>query len=116
MVVFLGSVICLAAALIAFFLYGGMVLTILPREPGVSWEYHLGGALMGLVSAGLWRRLDPAPPRRRYSWELEEDAADTPDEALEPPRPEEVPVLWQRPEEPRGQVLPFRPRPPRDGA
>ena len=80
--------------------------------------YGLGQVLGPLlvVAAGLWRRLDPAPPRRRYSWELEEDAADPGDDALEPPRPDEVPVLWQRPEEPRGQVIPFRPRPPRGDA
>lgn len=104
----------IAAGLIAFFLYGGMVLTILPREAGVSWEYHLGGALMGLLAALRWRRADPAPPRARYSWELEPEEAAPDVDTLEPPRPEDVPVLWQRPEEPRGQVLPFRPRAPRE--
>lgn len=110
----------IAAALIAFLLYGGMVLTILPREPGVSWEYHLGGALAGIVAAWRWRRADPEPPRQRYSWELEEEQAAAEAEAraaeFEPPRPGEVPVLWQRPgETPGGVVLPFRPRAPRDG-
>ena len=37
----------IAAAMIAFFLYGGMLLTVLPHEPGVSWQAHLGGALAG---------------------------------------------------------------------
>lgn len=103
----------IAAALIAFFLYGGMVLTVLPREPGVSWEYHLGGALAGIAAAWRWRRADPEPPRQRYSWEDEEDAAGAGDEGgeFELPRPHEVPVLWQRTEAPRGKVLPFR-RPP----
>ena len=105
----------IAAALIALFLYGGMVLTIQPREPGVSWEYHLGGALAGIVAAWRWRRLDPEPPRKRYSWEIEEEQAAALAEAeasqFEPPRPEDVPVLWQRPEPPPGGVvLPFRPR------
>lgn len=105
----------IAAALIAFFLYGGMVLTILPREPGVSWEYHLGGALAGIVAAWRWRRLDPEPPRKRYSWEIEEEQAQAAAEAeaaqFEPPRPEDVPVLWKRPETPPGGVvLPFRSR------
>ena len=105
----------IAAALIAFFLYGGMVLTILPREPGVSWEYHLGGALAGIVAAWWWRRLDPEPPRKRYSWEIEEEQAGAQAEAeaaqFEPPRPEDVPVLWQRPQPSEGSViLPFRPR------
>ena len=102
----------IAAGLIAFFLYGGMVLTVLPRELGVSWEYHLSGALMGVLAAVVWRRADPAPPRRLYSWDLEETSPQGDEDALslEPPRPDQVPVLWQRPEEPRGQVLPFRPR------
>lgn len=104
----------IAAALIAFFFYGGMLLTVLPREPGVSWEYHLGGALAGVLSAFLWRRADPEPPRRRYSWEIEEEAeaAAPGGEELEPVRPPEVPVLWHRREPPAGGVvLPFRPRP-----
>ena len=103
----------IAAALIAFFFYGGMLLTVLPREPGVSWEYHLCGALAGIVAAFIWRRADPQPPRPRYSWEDEDEAAGPPDDAdtLEPPRPQDVPVLWHRQETPTGVVLPFRPRP-----
>lgn len=98
-----------AAALIAFFMYGGMVLTILPNDPQTSWEYHLGGALAGALSALWWRRLDPAPARKRYDWEDEEerDAVTPADDALEPSRPDDVPVLWQRPEAASGQVLPF---------
>src|SRR5687768_8953725 len=61
----------IAAAMIAFFLYGGMLLTVLPQEPGVSWQSHLGGALGGIVAAFLFRRLDPLPPRQRYSREFE---------------------------------------------
>jgi membrane associated rhomboid family serine protease len=104
----------IAAALIAFFFYGGMLLTILPREAGVSWEYHLCGALAGIVAAFIWRRADPEPPRQRYSWEDEEDDEPAADDEFDLPPPEQVPVLWQRPEEPRGVVLPFRPREPRD--
>lgn len=100
----------IAAALIGFFFYGGMLLTVLPREAGISWEYHLCGALAGILAAFVWRRADPEPPRRRYSWEEEpEPAADT--DELEPPAPEAVPVLWQRPADEHGVVLPFRPRP-----
>jgi membrane associated rhomboid family serine protease len=104
----------IAAAMIGFFFHGGMLLTVLPREPGVSWEYHLGGALAGLVAGIVWRHADPVPPRRRYSWEDEEDAVPVPDGELEPPPPEHVPVLWHRPESPTGVVLPFRPRDPRN--
>jgi membrane associated rhomboid family serine protease len=107
----------IAAMMIAMLLFGGMLLSILPQEPGISWEYHLSGAGFGLLSALLWRRLDPAPPRPRYSWE-DEAEPDPGLESLEPPRPDDVPVLWQRPVEPRGQVLEFRRResPPNAGA
>ncbi|MGY0505851.1 rhomboid family intramembrane serine protease [Luteimonas sp. e5] len=106
-----------AAGMLAFLFYGGMLLSILPQEPGVSWQSHLGGALFGMLAAWLWRHADPPLPRRRYSWEIEEEeearrAAEA--EALEPPRPGEVPVIWQRqgtaPEDERDNVLPFRPR------
>lgn len=101
----------IAAAMIAFFLYGGMLLTVLPQEPGVSWQSHLGGALGGVLSAFLFRYADPLPPRKRYSWDLEEEA-DSDDPELELPKPDDVPVLWHRPREERGVVLPFARRGP----
>jgi len=104
-----------AAALIAFFLYGGMLMTVFPREEGISWEYHLSGAVAGTLAAVLWFRRDPVPPRKRYSWEDEVEPQPLDDE-LEPPSPDEVPVLWHRVEprddDRRGVVLPFRPRDP----
>jgi len=99
----------IAAAMIAFFFFGSMLLTVLPQEMGVSWEYHLSGAVLGVVAARLWFRADPAPPRRRYSWEDEPEAEVVPDPEHELPRPGEVPVLWHRPSPPPvGKVLPFR--------
>jgi membrane associated rhomboid family serine protease len=103
----------IAAAMIACLLYGGMLLTVLPREPGVSWQAHLGGAVAGLAAAWWFRRSDPPLPRKRYSWELEEEAqaaARAAHDEFEPPAPTEVPVLWQRPPPPRSVVLRFPPR------
>lgn len=98
--------LAIAVALVAFFLFGGMLMTVFPRDPGVSWEYHLFGALAGLVAAILTRRLDPPPPEPVYSWDLE-DEEEPRDNELEPPPPTDVPVLW----EPRkGVVVPFRRR------
>lgn len=102
------------AAFIALLLFGGMALSVLPSEWRISWEMHAGGALAGVLAAWRWRHRDPPPPRPRYSWEIEEDLAgqaeaDTRD-TLEPPRPSEVPVLWVRPDPPRGVVVPFRRR------
>jgi len=55
--------------MIAFFMYGGMLLTILPREPGVSYEYHFFGALGGFLSAFIFRQSDPKLKETTYSWE-----------------------------------------------
>lgn len=63
----------IAAAMLGFAFYGGMLLSVLPQTPDVSWESHFGGALAGVLGAWLFRRADPVPPRRRYSWELEEE-------------------------------------------
>ncbi|HEX2082464.1 MAG TPA: rhomboid family intramembrane serine protease [Xanthomonadaceae bacterium] len=102
----------IAAAMLAFLFYGGMLLTVLPREPGVSWQAHLGGAVAGLLAAWLFRRSDPLPARRRYSWEIEEElaqqAADEERDMYEPARPREVPGLWRREQDDRrGVVLRF---------
>lgn len=58
-------------ALVAFFLYGGMIWGVFPGDPRVSYESHLSGAITGVVLAFLLRRLDPPPPAKRYSWEEE---------------------------------------------
>jgi hypothetical protein len=99
----------IATSMIAFLFYGGMLLAILPREPGISWQSHMGGALAGVIGAVLFRNLDPQLPRKRYSWEDEEDddmldAAAEDEDGLEPARPAQVPVLWER-EAPRGAVV-----------
>lgn len=102
----------IATGMIAFFFYGGMLLTVLPREPGISWQSHLGGAVAGILAALLFRKLDPTLPRKRYSWEDEEETLVPFDDELEPPLPREVPVLWNRTQqqEERGVVLKFPPR------
>ncbi len=68
----------MALAMFAFFLYGGMVMTIFPREINISFESHLWGAIMGVVCAVAFRRRDPKPPRKVYSWELEPEDAEDP--------------------------------------
>ena len=71
----------IAAAMIAFVFSGGMLVTVLPHDPTVSWQSHLGGAIGGVISAFAFRYSDPPAPRHRYSWELEEEAAEDIDDA-----------------------------------
>jgi membrane associated rhomboid family serine protease len=71
----------IAAALIAFLFYGGMLLTVLPQEAGVSWQSHLGGAIGGVLAGVLLRYSDPRPPRRRYAFE-DESEPDDPQDAI----------------------------------
>lgn len=47
------SVGALLVALVATFLYGGMLWGVLPGQPGVSWLGHLFGALGGVLAARL---------------------------------------------------------------
>lgn len=110
----------IAAGMLAFLFYGGMLLTIFPQEAGVSWESHLGGALGGVLAAFVFRRSDPMSPRRKYSWEIEEELererAAAGHDTFEPRAPDDVPVLWKRDEaEERGKVLHFQSRADRDG-
>lgn len=94
--------LAITIALAVFFFYGGMLMTVLPHEADISWEYHLFGAFGGTLAALLWSELDPSPIRKKYSWDLEEEARHYAEQhahndELEPPRPHSVPVLWQRP-------------------
>jgi len=66
----------IALSMIVFFLYGGMVWTVFPTEPGVSFESHFFGALMGLVGAFLFFGRDPRPPEKHYDWEGEDKPDD----------------------------------------
>ena len=101
----------IAAGMLAFLFSGGMLLSVLPQEERISFEYHLAGAIAGLAAAFALRRRDPEPARKRYSWEIE-PAVPAADEELELPRPHEVPVLWQRDagDSGHGRVVAFRPR------
>ena len=66
----------IALALMVFLLYGGMIWGIFPTASDISFEYHLAGAVLGVLLAVLLKRLDPAPPEKRYSWEGEDEGQD----------------------------------------
>jgi hypothetical protein len=78
--------------MLAFFLYGGMVWSIFPTDPEISFESHFFGALLGVVLAVLLRNRDPAPPQPRYVWE---DAGEDPaegDAGVPPGRSDDEPA------------------------
>lgn len=66
----------IALALIVFFLYGGMLVTIFPTQAHISFESHLFGAIAGALSAYLFHKLDAKRPEKKYSWELDEEDAE----------------------------------------
>ena len=65
-----------ALMMIAFFMYGGMVMSIFPRDPGISYEAHFFGALGGVIAAVLYWKRDPKPTVKRYHWEEHTDEED----------------------------------------
>ncbi|HSW53600.1 MAG TPA: rhomboid family intramembrane serine protease [Ignavibacteriaceae bacterium] len=67
----------IALALVITFLYGGLVWGMIPGWKGISWESHLFGAITGLTSAYLFRKIDP--PSKKYDWEDEPDDFDVKD-------------------------------------
>lgn len=67
----------IALSMIVFFLYGGMIWTIFPQEPGISYESHFFGAAAGVIAAFAFSRRDPAPGKKHYDWEDEDPPDDT---------------------------------------
>ena len=57
-------------ALIVVFLYGGMIWGVLPTQPGVSWESHLLGGIVGVFVAYWFKEsVEHGEQRPQYSWE-----------------------------------------------
>lgn len=64
-----------AVSLMVWFLYGTMIWGVFPIRPHMSWELHLGGALMGVMMAFVFRNWDH-PPMLRYDWEEDDSVPD----------------------------------------
>lgn len=83
----------MAVSLIVVFLYGSMWWGVLPLQPGVSWESHLAGGIVGSLMAWFYRRVPPAhvPPPRADEPDDEEPMViadgDPGDEHMPPPLP-----------------------------
>jgi membrane associated rhomboid family serine protease len=61
----------LRVSLAVAFLYGSIIWWVLPIEPGISWEGHLSGVIVGAILALVYR--NKGPKRRQYRWEEEEE-------------------------------------------
>lgn len=64
-------------SMLVFFLYGSMIWGIFPTKPGISFESHFFGAVIGVALAMLLKNHDPAPPPKKFSWEDEADELDS---------------------------------------
>ena len=64
-----------AVSLVVWFLYGTMIWGVFPIRPHMSWELHLGGAVMGVLAAFMFRNWD-RPPMVRYEWEDDDTVPD----------------------------------------
>jgi len=54
---------------IAVFMFGSILLGVLPWDPKISFEAHFFGAVGGALSVILYGHKDPKPPRKIYDWE-----------------------------------------------
>ncbi len=76
-------------SMVVLFLYSSMLIGLLPEDSGISFEYHLFGALTGVACAFALRHRDPPMRAVKYDWEEE-------DEDLEDPV---IGDQWREPEE-----------------
>lgn len=54
-------------SLVILFMYSGMFYGVLPNQPGVSWESHLLGGLVGIVTAYIFKI-----PKEEDPWDEDE--------------------------------------------
>ena len=63
----------IALSMVVFLLYGSMIWGIFPSKPGISYESHFFGAMIGITLAILLRNYDPNIAEKEYNWEEGEE-------------------------------------------
>jgi len=56
------------------FLYSGLFIGVLPNQPGISWESHLFGGIVGIIIAYLMRDAQEDDEERTDPWKDEKPA------------------------------------------
>lgn len=93
----------IALMMIAFFMYGGMVLSIFPQQQHISFEYHFFGAVGGVLATLFLYRFEPTPEEPKYEWEQEpEDETEQQDPVIGD--------LWQQHQSDENTEKPDEPR------
>ncbi|MDG1159988.1 MAG: rhomboid family intramembrane serine protease [Flavobacteriales bacterium] len=64
--IFRNNMMLLRVSLAVAFLYGSIVWWVLPIEPGISWEGHLSGAIVGFALSLIYRTQGPQRPLYQY--------------------------------------------------
>jgi membrane associated rhomboid family serine protease len=77
-----------ALTLAVSFLYGSMIWGMFPIEEKISWEGHMGGFVMGVLLAIIYRKHGPQVPK--YQYEIEKELG------IEPP---DLEGIWLRNQE-----------------
>lgn len=75
--IFRRNIKSITLALIVFFFYSGMLVGLFPVKPGVSWEGHLSGAIVGLFTAFFYK-MEIESDEHSFAYPPPPDEADRP--------------------------------------
>ena len=67
--IFRRNIKSIVLSLIILFLYSGMFYGVLPNQPGISWESHLLGGIVGIIVAWIFRKQIELDEKPQYTQE-----------------------------------------------